>query len=42
MRHHFRLAIPCLLLLGATCFFPAGSAHAQSDTAGGYPAYGME
>ena len=40
MRHHFRLAIPCLLLLGATCFLPAGSAHAQSDTLAATPPMG--
>ncbi len=40
MRHHFRFAIPGLLLLGAICFFPAGSAHAQSDTLAATPPMG--
>ena len=40
MRHHLRLAIPGLLLLGAVCFLPAASAHAQSDTLAATPPMG--
>ena len=40
MRHHLRLTIFGLLLLGAICFSPAGSAHAQSDTLAATPPMG--
>ena len=40
MRHHFRFAIPGLLLLGAVCFLPAASAHAQSDKLAATPPMG--
>jgi alpha-galactosidase len=40
MRHHLRLAIPGLLLLGALCFWPACSAHAQSDKLAATPPMG--
>ena len=40
MRHHLRLAIPGLLLLGALCFWATGSAHAQSDELAATPPMG--
>ena len=40
MRHHLRLAIPGLVLLGALWLLPAGSAHAQSDTLAATPPMG--
>ncbi|MHB1745217.1 MAG: glycoside hydrolase family 27 protein [Acidobacteriaceae bacterium] len=40
MRHHLRLTIFGLLLVGAFWFLPAGSAHAQSDTLAATPPMG--
>jgi len=40
MRHHLRVAIPGLLLLGALCFLATGSARAQSDKLAATPPMG--